>query len=82
MYSTRCKFNYNFLNLVLEELMPWFRETYDFSLLEVNRYIYIYLSCMMLYCMHYKWHSCHFRPINSILGFSRETLVSGIETGL
>ena len=35
----RCKFNYKFLNMILTELMPWYRELYDFSLLEVNRYI-------------------------------------------
>ena len=33
----RCRFNYKFLNLVLDELMPWHTEMYDFSLLEVNR---------------------------------------------
>ena len=35
----RCHYNYNFLNLVLDELMPWHTERYDFSDLEVNRYI-------------------------------------------
>ena len=40
---TRCKYNYQFLNLVLNELMPWFSETYDFSLLEVNRYMHALL---------------------------------------
>ena len=41
--NCRCKFNYKFLNIVLEELMPWYKETYDFSLLEVNRYTsYVY----------------------------------------
>ena len=33
----RCKYNYNFLNLILDELMPWHKEKYDFSCLEVNR---------------------------------------------
>ena len=37
---TRSKFNYQFLNYILDELMPWHRQSYDFSLLEVNRYIY------------------------------------------
>ena len=32
------KFNYQLLNMILDELMPWYKETYDFSLLEVNRY--------------------------------------------
>ncbi len=33
----RSKFNYQFLNMILDELMPWHKEFYDFSLLEVNR---------------------------------------------
>jgi hypothetical protein len=33
----RSKFNYNFLNMILDDLMPWHKEFYDFSLLEVNR---------------------------------------------
>lgn len=33
----RCKYNYEFLNLLLDELMPWHNELYDFSLLEVTR---------------------------------------------
>lgn len=35
----RCKFNYQLLNFILEELMPWYKSEYDFSLLEVNRYV-------------------------------------------
>lgn len=38
---TRCKFNYAFLNLILDELMPWHKEIYNFSHLEVNRYIHL-----------------------------------------
>ena len=34
----RSKFNYQLLNLILDELMPWHTKRYDFSLLEVNRY--------------------------------------------
>ena len=30
--------------MILDELMPWHRESYNFSLLEVNRYIVIFLS--------------------------------------
>lgn len=34
----RCKFNYQFLNLVLDDLMPWHVDCCgDLSLLEVNR---------------------------------------------
>ena len=35
----RSKFNYQFLNYILDELMPWHKDSYDFSLLEVNRYV-------------------------------------------
>ena len=38
----RCKFNYELLQLILDELMPWHSKFYDFSLLEVNRYRYSY----------------------------------------
>lgn len=34
----RCRYNYNMLNFLLDELMPWHTQLYDFSLLEVNRY--------------------------------------------
>jgi len=34
----RCKYNYQFLQMILADLMPWHSERYDFSLLEVNRY--------------------------------------------
>ena len=33
----RCKFNYELIEMILEELMLWYKEQYDFSLLEVNR---------------------------------------------
>ena len=36
----RSRFNYQLLNLMLDELMPWHREVYDFSQLEVNRYVW------------------------------------------
>ena len=39
----RCKFNYQFLNFLLDELMPWHNDIYDFSTLEVNRLV----ACMM-----------------------------------
>ncbi len=39
----RCQFNYELLNMLLDELMPWHRTQYDLSLMEVNRYIYMYV---------------------------------------
>lgn len=35
----RCQFNYEFLNFMLEDLMPWYKESYDFILLEVMSFI-------------------------------------------
>ena len=29
--------NYQMLTFLLEELMPWYKDSYDFSLMEVNR---------------------------------------------
>ena len=47
----RCKGNYQMLNLILEELMPWANEcNYDYSLLEVNRYGHAY---------HVNWDLMH-----------------------
>ena len=37
--SERCRNNYKLLNYILDELMPWHKTQYDFSLLEVNRYV-------------------------------------------
>lgn len=41
----RCKFNYQLLNLLLDDLMPWHCKPglYDFSLLEVTRWVYVYI---------------------------------------
>ena len=33
----RCRYNYEFLNFIIEELIPWYSAHPDFSLLEVNR---------------------------------------------
>lgn len=33
----RCRRNYCMLNFMLDELLPWHDQVYDFSLLEVNR---------------------------------------------
>ena len=37
----RSKYNYCLLNMILDELMPWHKESYNFALLEVNRCIYL-----------------------------------------
>ena len=31
--------NYQMLTFLLEELMPWYKDSYDFSLMEVNRFV-------------------------------------------
>ena len=33
----RCQFNYEMMNYILDELMPWHRQIYDLSQLEVNQ---------------------------------------------
>ena len=33
----RSRYNYEMLEMILDELMPWHHNQYDFSLLEVNR---------------------------------------------
>lgn len=35
----RCRSNYEMLNYLLDELMPWHKESYNFSLLDINRYV-------------------------------------------
>ena len=50
--------------MVLDELMPWHKDKYDFSSLKVNRYFVLIVVNILP------------RPINNILGFSRETLVA------
>ena len=35
----RCKFNYDFLNMILDEMMPWHKDCFDLSTLEVNRLV-------------------------------------------
>ena len=35
----RCRFNYRILNYILVQLMPLYDQVYDFSLMEVNRYV-------------------------------------------
>ncbi len=37
----RSRYNYKMLNFLLDDLMPWHHEIYDFSTLEVNRYMYL-----------------------------------------
>lgn len=34
----RCKKNYMMLNMILDEWMPWHKELYDFSTIDINRY--------------------------------------------
>ena len=35
-------YNYDLLNFLLDDIMPWHKECYDFSLLEVNRNAHVY----------------------------------------
>ena len=40
----RCKLNYNFLCYIFEDWMPWYKANWDYSLLEVNRYINVTIN--------------------------------------
>ena len=33
----RCKKNYAMLNMILDEWMPWHKDNYDFSTIDINR---------------------------------------------
>ena len=78
---TRCQLNYDFLNYILDDLMPWHCNTYDLSLLEVNRYIQEGESDILhrLYCIlfcyfqEFKWYLwLHKRDTDSINNKHRE----------
>lgn len=49
----RCKFNYEMLQLILDELMPWHSKHYDFSLLEVNRYVCMHIMYVCIIIVVY-----------------------------
>ena len=34
-----CRKNYSMLNMILDEWMPWHTELYDFSTIDINRYL-------------------------------------------
>ena len=36
----RCQYNYKMLNFILDEWMPWHTENYDFSTIDVNRFVH------------------------------------------
>lgn len=42
----RCKYNYEMLNYILEKWMPWYKDSYDFSMMDINRLVY-YVSLNM-----------------------------------
>ena len=35
----RCKYNYEMLNYILEKWMPWYKDSYDFSMIDINRLV-------------------------------------------
>jgi hypothetical protein len=36
----RCKYNYEMLNYIVEMWLPWHKDCYDFSLVDINKYVY------------------------------------------
>ena len=45
----RCKYNYEMLNYIVEEWMPWYKDSYDFSLIDINRLVHLYSTGIVLY---------------------------------
>ena len=37
----RCKPNHQMLNYLLDEFLPWHRENYDFTTLDINRFVHL-----------------------------------------
>ena len=35
----RCKYNYEMLNYILDKWMPWHKNSYDFSLIDIDRLV-------------------------------------------
>ena len=80
----RSKFNMDLLNYILDDLMPWHKVDglQDFSLLEVNWYMFIIFSLilssvkLMHFCYTNHWYMClcSIRNVNGVKGFSREML--------
>ena len=58
--------------MMLDELVPWHEEFYNFSLLEVNRYVCIYLNVVYTLNIYNDTH----RSPTDVLGFSKETVVT------
>ena len=72
----RSRFNYEMLNYILDDWMPWYKHCYDFSLLEVNRLVSsnvtrcskgvpTYYNCL-LSLQTCKWDSAEKRPLLSL----------------
>ena len=71
--QARSRLNYHLLNFILEEWMPWYNETYDFSLLEVNRLVgntvpilclqvlYVYIHVRIFMCIQYMQYTMYAR---------------------
>ncbi|XP_071126583.1 uncharacterized protein [Mytilus edulis] len=43
----RCKATYKMLNYIVADLMPWYQENYDFTYIDVNRFINDAVNCIM-----------------------------------
>ena len=40
----RCRYNYKMMNYILDEWMPWHKDCYDFSTIDINRYTFFYFK--------------------------------------
>jgi hypothetical protein len=70
----RCKANYVMLNYLLDEWMPWHQVSYDFSLIDINRYV-IHSINLITGCIFFV-HSFFFNsPMVNIRGLTYQTLI-------
>jgi len=45
----RCRYNYQLLQYLLDDLMPWHQQEYDLRTLEVNRYVCVCIAGVFYY---------------------------------
>ena len=69
----RSQYNYELLNFMLEEMIPWSKDKYDFSLMEVNRYVRLNIGPITRVIL--LPFAFYHRPVDKICGFTREVTI-------
>ena len=52
----RSQYNYEMLNYILDEWMPWHKDDYDFSKIDINRYFWFLTFFFFTKVVHAKWY--------------------------